>query len=515
MRWLRSLDPADLRRHVTDRSGDDPIIVLSNLTGEEALIFWGALNLAEQLTMARRRPDLVAYQILANGGRVSGPVQQVLDDANAHGRLTERFDVDASLEIGIRVMTLELGGGLCVVTTFMSDDSVELTLIEEADVRVGVELDIPRAASAGAAAGAFGELQQKFRFETEAEAAAAIDLLRTALREDASFGEFVKDVAGAGWNAAIASTNAGIALGNWLIPFGDPIPAVPTYDLTPRTVRELEQLWRDHGLSTQAAGGVYGRVSAEFELNAGLIEAELDAAAESRIMMYDVDIADADTTGAVGRTGMMVTGSVSFDADGRTGMTVSGLDRDIGGHAAVESGYVLDLHHVDDTGTYLTVTLNSSVAAGGAMDLIDLAAAEIDLTSDRTGSVTLVFTVPVNADTSDAVGDIGVGLARGELAIDDLRALYDLAEIDVTITTGTATTTEVEIDAGVVTVDATVTSAEETTQVALHKVSGRRAVPPRRGRPPDRRRGPLMCDARRTTQRSARGRPDVRRADRR
>ena len=67
------------------------------------------------------------------------------------------------------------------------------------------------------------------------------------------------------------------------------------------------------------------------------------------------------------------------------------------------------------------------------------------------------------------MGELGQALAQGRFPGAAFGELYDQAEIDVTITTGEASTTEFEVEAGVVEGTGSVTVAAETTQLALHK----------------------------------------------
>ena len=467
LRWLAWLDPDELR-HELERDRD-PLTVLADLPGDEALIYWKALTLTEQIAAARERPDVIAFQVLANGGRVAKQVVEMLDIANAHARFSESFALGLDVEVGLRVITLELGAGLSVVTTKLSDGSVELTLVEAARFGVGGGPRILRSGEVGASFGPFGELQQRFRFADEASAIEAIEALRLAARDDASFGELVRDVGGLGWNVATVPADTGVSIANRLIPFGDPIPDIPGYDLTPATVRELRELWLDHGLTRSEGGGARGDVSATLALDAGWIEAALDASVDQRTMFYDTDVAAADSTGARGQTGLMIAGTASIELDGEIAGEIVGWDREIAGHGVAETSYLLDLHRVDGDGTYLTVTVHTDVAAGRAMGLVDLGVAEIDVTRDRTATMTLAVTVPVVDATRGAVGEIGIGLARGHVPVHGLRELYDLAEVDVTVTTGTSTTDELGIDGGVIGVDASTTEVARTTQIALHK----------------------------------------------
>ncbi len=464
-RFLAGLEPADVRALFEGQYGDDPARVLAELSGPDAVAYWEALSPLTQDNLIETRPDLVALQVLDAGAELTPGVLFELDQANAYATFSETFAVEFDVSINARVVAIEVGGGLTAVTTMLSDGTVELTLVEEANVGVGFDLDVPNAAGAGGSVGVFGELQQRFRFASEAEATSAIGVLQDAVREDASFGELVQDGGGLLWNGAAFSWNGPATVTNWVIPFGDPVPTIPTYDFTPETIQRLQELWSTNGMTKQEGGGVYANVSAEFEANLGVFETEFDAEAEARLMFYDTDVAEADTSGATGQTGVMFSGVASVDVDGE----IDGLGGDAAGHAAAEAGFVVDLHHIDDTGTFVTITVHTSVAVGAATELVDLGAAELDTTVDGTAAMTVSFTVPVDGDTTDIVGDLGAGLAQGRFPAAEFQELYDQAEIDVTITTGVASTTEFEADAAVVEANVSVTAAAETTQVALHK----------------------------------------------
>ena len=464
-RFLAGLDASDVRTLFEGVHGDDPARVLAGLDGPDAVAYWEALTASEQNDLVEMRPDLVVLRVLDAGAELPLDVLRELDISNSYATFNEEIAFEFEAAVNLRVVAIEVGGGLTAITTKMSDGTVELTLVEEANVGVGVDLDVPNAGGAGASVGVFGELQQRFRFADEGEASAAIGLLKDAVREDASFGELVRDGSGLLWNVATTPWNAPANVTNWIIPVWDPVPTIPTYDFTPETIRRLQELWASNGLTKQEGGGVYANVSAEFDANLGIIEAELDADADARLMFYDTDVAEADTTGATGQTGVMFAGTASVDVDGE----VDGLGHDLAGHAAAEAGFVVDLHHVDDAGTFVTVTVHTTVAAGAAVELVDLGAAELDSTVDGTAAMTVVFTVPVDGDTTDVVGDLGLGLAQGRFPSAEFGELYDRAEIDVTITTGITATTEAELELAVVEANASVTASEETTQVALHK----------------------------------------------
>lgn len=196
-----------------------------------------------------------------------------------------------------------------------------------------------------------------------------------------------------------------------------------------------------------------------------MIEAETAASLEARLLFYDTDVADADVTGAVGRTGVVFSGVASADMDGEIG----GLGHVAGGHLAVDAGFLVDLHHVDGDGTYLTVTLETDAAGGASMEFIDLRAAEVDGTQDRTGSMTVSMTVPVNVDTTAAVARVGGELAGGRLPVDGLGELYDGAEVDLTMTKGHRTMVEAEVEYAIGEARAEVSTSDHMTTVALHK----------------------------------------------
>lgn len=463
-RWLRTADDHEVREFFEQQFGTDPAEVLVRLAADDAVLYWDALPAADRAALIDARPDLVVFEVLANGARLDDAELLALDRSNAFPVFTTEFGLEVEASVGLRVVSIEVGAGVTLIVSKRSDGSVEMTFVEEIGGGVGVEIDVPRAAEASVSGGVFGQAQQTFRFADEATAAAAVEALRDAVSQDASVAEALKDAGGSLWNISVVPTNAAIWSLNVLSPFPD-VPAVPTYDLTPATVARLRELWAGHGLRHQEGIGTYREVSAEFEAGLGAIEAGMAASAETRLMFYDSDAATADVTGAAGQTGVMYSGVATIDIEGR----IPAADSELGGHATGEVGFLVDLHHVDDTGTFLTVTVHGDVGAGTDLDLLDARLLEVGSHVDRTAAMTATLTVPVNAETADAVGRIGVDLARGRAPSAGFRELYDVAEIDVTIATGVTSTTEIGVDVVAVEASMTQTSSLETTRVALHK----------------------------------------------
>lgn len=463
-RWLYLAADHEVREHFEAEFGRDPAAVLTQLEREHAVLYWNSLGRRDQEILIDTRPEVVVFHVLGNGARIDATALDSLERANNFPLFTNEFGLAVEASVGLRVVSIDVGAGVTLITTKNNDGSVEMTFVEEVSAGVSADIDVPRAAEASASAGVFGEAQQTFWFADEAAAAEAVAVLRDAVAQDASFGEAAKDLGGVVWNVSTAPTNALIWGVNLLNPFSD-VPSIPGYDLTPETVNRLRELWSNNGMTHQEGVGVYAGVSAEFDANVGVIEAELAASAEARLMFYDSDAAAADVTGAVGQTGVMFSGVAAIDVDAE----ISGLDRDVGGHAAAEVGYLVDLHHIDGDGTYLTVTVHGDVAAGSSLELFDLGQVELDTTIDRTASMTASITVPVNDATTDAVGQLGVDLANGRSPAEGIRELYDTAEIDVTISTGYSSTTEFEVDVVAANVNVTQESSQDTTQTSLHK----------------------------------------------
>lgn len=468
--WLRRADDDEAREYLEARfGGSTPTEALAGIPGHLAALYWDTLSGDERADLIYARPDLVVLQVVTNGGALTPWEVRSLDTANSYEVFTDELALEFDASAGLRVITVDIGGGVTLVTTKNSDGTVDITFVEELSAGVSAAANVPRAVDAAAGAGVFGEAQQKFRFADESAALAAMATLRDAVAEDASFGELAKDLGGIGWNVSSAPARGGIWLTNTVIPIWDPVPQIPTYDLTPHTIHRLRDLWASNGLVRQEGIGAYAGVSAEFEANLGAIEAELDGSVEARLLFYDSDAAAAALDQS-GQTGVLFSGVASIDVDAE----IDGLDHDTGGHAAAEAGFLLDLYQVDDDGTYFTLTLSTSVAAGASMELLDLGAAEIDLTHDRTAAMTVAITVPVTGETTEAVARAGGSLAIGQMPVAELRELYDVAAVDVMITTGSSTTGEFEFDGGVVEVNASATSSQSETEIALRKFPGGR-----------------------------------------
>lgn len=473
-RFLDSLDDERVREHFEGPDGADPIEVLSQLSGHDATRYWRALPESTRLDIAERRPDVVALRVLAADGVVSKAVVEALDRANAFDRFEESFAVELGVSVSARVVAIELGAGLSAIVTKRSDDHVELTLLGRGSAGAGLDLDIPHTASGSGAAEAVFELHQRFDFPDDGAAARAIDTLREAARQDASFGEIIRDGVGVLWNRGAADWNASAAFLNWVVPFGDPVPELPVRDLTPETVQRLRTLWDTNGVSRTQASGAEITVSAEFEQATDAIGAALSGDVEARLMRYDVEVADADTTGASARTGVAFSGTVELDG----ALPVRGLPGDLvigersAAHGAASAGFVADLHHTADGGTLFTLTLHTDLAGGAATSLIDLGIAGLDETTDDVAAVTLEMTVPVDAATVGAVGRLGSALARRRWPADAIGRLAERAEVGVTISTGTATERSADVGVGIVDIDAGIERANRTTVAALHRYPG-------------------------------------------
>ncbi len=466
-RYASTRTAADVRHRFESEHGDDPAVVLHALTGTEAVDYWEAMPRSVQLELADHRPDLVALRVLAAGGTVAAVVAATLDRANAYERFTETFAVGLGASVNARVLTVEIGGGFTAITTKLSDGSVMLTLVEGIEIGVGAGLEVPGTASAHGFAGAVGHLHQRFRFDDETAAGRAIDTLRDAAHADLAFGELLRDGAGLLWNHGVDDWNTAATVANWVIPFGDPVPTLPTYDLTPDTVHRLRELWRSNGLTHGRAAGLATSINAELDGSVGTIGAEIAASGDAELVAYDTDVAATDATGTLGQTGVLLSGTASIEMLG--GVPTFGAAF---GHGRAAAGFVLDLYRVDGGDEFATLTVHADVARGAASALIDLEAIAAIATVDDTAAMTVEFTVPVDDDSRDSVRDLAVELARGSWPTSAIRDLTERAELDVVVATGTESSTDVAMDGAVVDVGLTVATTATATQLALHRYPG-------------------------------------------
>lgn len=453
---LRAASPAEVRRYFEGIERADPVEVLARLIGDEALLYWKALDASEHAVLATTRPDLVVLHVLAAGAELSAELLASMEASTAFETFESSLGIDVDVSIGLKVIQVDLGGGIALTVTKLSDGTVEMLLVEGLHVGGGQEGNVPGATSAGWAIGAAAEFQQKFAFDDEAQATAAIETLRVAIARDVSLSEISVDLCKGSFNRLAEVVNAPSRLWNLTnhVPLLDRLPdapSVPTFDLTPELAQALQRLWDDHGLEQVAALGAYASADAEFDSTV----AALSAAADASVMFYDQD-ARAGSSGR-GRTGAVIVGSVELDG---------GTDP----HGAAAANFAVDIHHLDGAGLEMTLLLSGQIGNGTTAQLFELGSAGLSTSRDQTLVGTIEMVVPID-DASDVATLVAV-LSAGALPVDDIRRLYDRSEVSVTLRRGTSTSAEFELDAGVVSVDATAASSESETMVALHKYPG-------------------------------------------
>jgi hypothetical protein len=456
LQHLRGASAAEVRRYFEGVERADPVEVLARLIDEEAVLYWSALDASEQRALATTRPDLVVLHVLAAGAELSAELLAKVEASTAFATFESSLGIDLDVSIGLKVIQVDLGGGIALTVTKLSDGTVEMLLVEGLHVGGGQEGSVPGATSAGWTIGAAAEFQQKFAFDDEAQAATAIETLRAAIARDVSLSELSVDLCKGSFNRLAEVVNAPGRL--WNLTNHVPLlhrlpdaPSLPTFDLTPELAQALQRLWDDHGLEQVSAVGAYATGGAEFDTTI----AALSAAADASVMFYDQD-ARAGSSGR-GRTGAVIAGSVELDA---------GNDR----HGAATATFAVDIHHLDGGGVEMTLILSGELGTGSTAELFELGSARIGTRQDQSLAGTIEMVVPID-DASDVATLVAV-LSAGALPVDDIRRLYDRSEVSVTLRRGTGTAAEFGLDAGIVSVDATAASCESETVVALHKYPG-------------------------------------------
>lgn len=473
--WLRSADRDDLRRRLEERHGTDVARVLERLGPNEAIAYWAALTDDERRDLLRSHPEVVALRVLAHDPHALTVAQiDAIADGNRFPVATTTVAASFDLDVGVRVIELAIGAGLTAIITRLSDGRVEMTVL--ADVTGGVEagLAVPELATASITGGLASEVEQRFAFADEAGAAAAFETLRRAAQQDASFGGLLRHGSGVAWNALLVAPNPAFGGISPSLVFRDPLPTLPTYDLTPEVVVELRDLWTTNGVVTTERIGAFGEATADFTADLQLVEASLDARAETRLLAYDTSAGPLATGG--GRVGVMWSGHVDVDAHGFVDDALGPVVGDVvpvgGGQAGTELGFVVDIAQPAQGATFAEITLTGGAAAGAAVELLDVEVADATLVDHRADHATAVVRVPIDPSTQVDLALLTGALARGRLPAQPLRRLGEAAEVDITTTSRTTTEGEAALDLGAVSAEATVTTSIATTTVALHRRPG-------------------------------------------
>jgi len=157
--------------------------MLARRTGAQQARFWSQLSPGKGLQIIDQFPGLVALNLLAHGVTLTANELKRLGKANAHPTFTDERFIDGEANVNLRVITIERGGGLSLLLTKMSDDTVQMTTIQDVRGGVGIHFD-SLTTSASITGGGIFEAQQRFVFRNEADAADALDDLYAAVRHD-------------------------------------------------------------------------------------------------------------------------------------------------------------------------------------------------------------------------------------------------------------------------------------------------------------------------------------------
>lgn len=415
------------------------IAVLTSLTGAEAVAYWNTLNQDERNAIVTDRQDLAA-KVLDGGGTLTDDDLRLLDRSNSFPQFSETFAAAFELSAGLRVVTIEVGGGYTVVAMKMSDGTVQVSVVKTAHLGAGADAS-GDGGEAEATVGAFVSGTSVFVFPDEASAEEAISRLQDEV-VDYGFTDFVADAASTFWWWHNRTPPP-----DWLIPENE--------------LDELiGELWGDYGMERASAGGLYGNVQVEVE-NA---LAEADAEADVRIAVYDTDTTELATAPA--RTGIIVSGSLTARAEAGTGLGPSG---------SVAGSFTVDAHTDDEGAQFITVTVQGAATTGTVVEAIDYAnaagTAEWDTQFEQGVVTTVSIKVPVTSDTANAVRDVVTSLVTGQFPA-ELAGLHDAAEITITVDATQDADSEVEIDAGTAELDVEHTATSTTNLLTLHKYPG-------------------------------------------
>ncbi len=473
--WLRTGDRSDIRSLFEDRHGSDAARVLWQLDGPEADAYWTSLTDTERRDVLLAHPEVVALRVLAHSPTALTRAEvDSIAAGNTFPVATTTTEATFDLDVGVRVIELSIGAGLSAILTRMSDGRVEMTLLADVAAGLGTEFDVPHLASVSAAGGLAREVEQRFAFADEASAAAALDTLRRAAQEDASFGELIRDLGGGAWNVLVSTPNP---MFGGLIPaalLGGALPRLPTYDLTPDTVAQLRELYETNGLGTTQRVGAFAEATADFSADLHLVEAALDASLDMRLLAYDTAGGPLAPDGA--RSGVMWAKRIEADADGFVGglldPLVDGAGPDGGGHAGVDLDVVIDIAQPEQGETFAEITLSGAAAAGSAVRLFDLEVADATLVDAGVDSATVVVKVPVDPATAVDLAMLAQALARGRLPSRPLPHVGRAAEVDITAATGVTTGGDGGFDVGVVSGSVATAMSTSTTTLALHRRPG-------------------------------------------
>ena len=430
-------------------------VMLARLTEAQRARFWSQSSPGKRLQIIAQFPGLVALNLLAHGVGLTADELKRLRRANAHPTFTDQRFIDGEVNVNLRVITIELGGGLSLLLTKMSDDTVQMTTIQDVRAGAGIGFTSPNASLSVTGGGIF-EAQQRFVFRNEAAAADALDDLYAAVRHDGT--SWMYDAHWAQQSFGVTPTAMLAFLG--MRAFGP--------NSGSRTVGEMNRLYQEGGTSTSLGLGNYVEVEADFEGPVGDVAADLSAEAEfrGRLLAYDTDVTH--RSNIPGQSGFIVSGVLA--GDGRAPLLLPGAPP-WPVHASGEIGAIADFSR-SDNGTKqasFTVFASGGIGSGGG---VRISAVDFDTNVAQYGSYSYQLVVPITDATEQDVARALTDIAVGRFPTESLEALYDRSEANVVVERGLRLTGDADVDTKVVSVE--VDSGRSTSAVVTskHKLPG-------------------------------------------
>ncbi|WP_117000516.1 hypothetical protein [Desertimonas flava] len=377
---------------------------------------WGALSPWQQEWLLVNQPDVVMAYMLRHGNVLTAEQLDELERANGFAEFSETFLATFGVEVGVRWIAIDLGSSSELRLSYMSDGTVEAVVTQKDSLGLVVD-----AGEIEIGAGVYVVAGQRLVFADEEEAQQAVDTLIAAS------------------NVSLADQGRRIANGMLFD------------DWRTDVQKKVDQLWDDHGVEDTDEVGVY--VSAHGEIS-GALAISGDAALEAGV--YTSTDADGNAT----RQGVRVAGSIS------------GSVTEDGSTATGSASAVVDVHRELSTGEeFVTVTIAARGGGGVSSSIAPVTGSGVDVSSSATRStvVTTTVTVPIDHDTAGNAGEMIEGVLSGELPVNAIEALYDDADITITIDVVSSETVGETTDGGAVEVESSYSVSQGRNVATFHK----------------------------------------------
>lgn len=442
---------------------------LAGLPPDEAVALWNMLTVDDQRAVAELRPDWLVLTLVPAGGFVVADVARAAFWSNRYMLSSEQLGIEASAALNFRVVSIHVGAELTAIMRVHNTGEVDVLLTAGGRVGLGLDIGAGQGGQTSASLGATGGAIKMLRFDSEAEAAAAIATLREAIREGlfSSVDEVLVEARQPGgrrpFEPAVTEVFRAIDDHEWFTEiakgFRSIWPSSWPFGPTPLSQR-VDELFDSHGVSTTYSGGPYFAAGTQYDFSG------LAAAHESG----QVSVQAFTTTPANGSDDPAARG-VIISAD------LSSAHYD--GPLAYEArgSMIVEIYRQDGQ-QYGRITLDGSTAAGVTADVFAMAGAPTAILDAARPTAlgglgaTVEITVALDDGLAEPLVEVVTAIVNGENAHDELMLIVERAEVNATVYELQSAATRTGVDVAVFEAEITTEHLQTTTLAAYRKHPG-------------------------------------------